>query len=362
MTDSTAFSSLTKKERFSAAIQRMPIDRPPVWFMRQAGRYLPAYQEIKRHHSFLDMCRNPKLAAEVSLQPFDILDVDAIIVFNDILIPLESLGQSVDFTENGPAVSPTIRCENDVASLSSPSFDRTPPVHDSIREIRRRVGNDVPILGFAGAPFTMAAYMIEGTVTRNLRYIKEFRYRHPSELERLLEKITETAIAYLRIQIRAGADAVQIFDTWAGSLSHADYRRFALPYQQQIVTAIQHDDATPVIIYVNGSSPVLNEMKESGASVLSVDWRNDLSAVYETVGGDITLQGNLDPAALFASPETVSELTGEILTGFNRKTGHIFNLGHGILPETPLECVQAAVETVQSYAYSHTTRQSQDRP
>ncbi len=340
----------TRKQRLLAAIEKKPVDRPPVWLMRQAGRYLPAYQEVKKQYTFMQMCRIPKIAAEVSIQPFEILDVDAIIVFNDILIPFEHMGLSVEFTENGPAVLPPIRNEEQFKMIHSAKFDKEPAVLASIVEIRKRVGKDVPIFGFAGAPFTLATYMIEGSTTKNLRFLKELLYSHPLLLENILELLTETVIEYLRIQIRAGADVVQIFDTWAGSLTRTDYRRFALPYQQRIVQSIQ-SKGTPVVLYVNGSSPFLHEMKESGAQILSVDWRIGLEEVSQIIGNDTVLQGNLDPTALYAPPLTVQNLVQNLLDSFDRTTGHIVNLGHGILPETPVESVQALIETVKSYEY-----------
>ncbi len=343
--------SLTRRQRFLGAIARQPIDRPPVWLMRQAGRYLPSYQKVKANYSFLEMCRIPDVAAEISIQPYEILGVDAIIVFNDILIPLETMGQKVDFSEQGPVVTPAARNEAVISQIRRGVFDETPPVYDSIVEIRRRTGRDVPILGFAGAPFTLAAYMVEGIVSKSLRYIKELMYSNPARLEKMLEMVTETAIDYLRIQIQAGADAVQIFDTWAGELSVDDYRRFALPYQRSIIETIQNE-GTPVILYVKGSSPVLNEMRESGAAVISVDWRTNLRDVSERLGEETVLQGNLDPTALSAPPEVVCRLTRTILDNLGRTTGHIFNLGHGVLPETPVESVQTLIETVHNYDYS----------
>jgi len=348
--------TLTKKERLFGAIQQQPLDRPPVWLMRQAGRYMPAYQEVKKHYTFHEMCAISNVAADVSLQPYSQFGMDAIIVFNDILIPLQHIGLSVEFTDRGPAVIPPVRSEADAKKLHNAVFDETPPVYESISEIRRRVGEDVPIFGFAGSPFTMAAYMVEGSMSKNLEHIKTMVYSQPALLESLLDLITETVVDYLKIQIKAGADVVQIFDTWvfdtwAGALSQTDYRRFALPYQKRIVDAIQQE-GTPVVLYVNGSTPYLTEMKESGANVLSVDWRVDLKTVREHTGDTVALQGNLDPTALYASPEQVSRKAKEILANHANNTGLIFNLGHGILPGTPVECVQALVETVQGYEYS----------
>ena len=341
---------MTRKERLFGAIHQQVIDRPPVWLMRQAGRYLPSYQQVKAQYTFAEMCSIPAVAADVSIQPYEILGVDAIIVFNDILIPFQHMGLQVEFTEHGPAVIPPVRCEEEVRALHLGRFDETPPVHDTLRTIRQKVGEETPIFGFAGAPFTMAAYAVEGVMSKTLRHIKTLLNDAPEVLHVLLEKITETVIEYLQIQVKAGADVVQIFDTWAGALNQEEYRVFALPYQQRIIAAIQESD-TPVVLYVKDSSPFLAEMKASGASVLSVDWRVDLQNVYNTIGGGPALQGNLDPTALYAAPERVSRLTEAMLDRFGRTTGHIVNLGHGILPETPVESVQALVETVRAYSY-----------
>ncbi|MBD3265323.1 uroporphyrinogen decarboxylase, partial [bacterium] len=219
MTSTVDALQMTKKERLLSAFRFAKVDRPPVWLMRQAGRYLPEYQTVRANYSFLEMCRKPEVAAEVSIQPLDILDVDAVIVFNDILIPLESMGREVIFTENGPVIQPAFREPKELESIQVCTYDETPAVFDSIQTIRRHIGNDVPILGFAGAPFTMAAYLVEGKMSKNLQHIKSFLYSEPDALKSLLEKITETVIGYLKIQVQAGADAVQIFDTWGGSLT-----------------------------------------------------------------------------------------------------------------------------------------------
>ncbi len=342
---------LTKKQRFMGAIEHKPIDRPPVWLMRQAGRYLSEYQAVKAKYTFHEMCRMPDIAADVSIQPFDIFDVDAIIVFNDILIPLQNMGFSVEYKEGGPVVAPPARCQDDLSRIEAARFDETPPVYDSLQEIIRRVGDDVPVLGFAGAPFTMAAYMSEGVTSKNLRHIKELVYGKPDVLQQMLERVTETVIEYLRIQIKAGVCAVQIFDTWAGALSKDAYRKFALPYQQQVIKTIQ-DEGTPVILYVKGSPHVMDELGESGAKVVSIDWHTPLSEAEARLGPSAALQGNMDPTVLYSQPEAVVEEVTRILNGLDRTTGYVANLGHGILPETPVESVRAFVETIRSYEYA----------
>lgn len=341
--------ALSKKERFLGAIRRAPVDRPPVWLMRQAGRYLPEYQAVKKEYSFHEMCRLPDIAAEVSIQPIRRYDMDAVIVFNDILIPLMPMGFEVEYKEGGPVVSPPARSPEDLARVVPHSFDETPPVHDSIQTIIRQVGDDTPVLGFAGAPFTLAAYMAEGVTSKNLRYIKTLVYEYPDMLTTLMERVTSVVIEYLRIQIQAGATAVQIFDTWAGTLSQADYRRFALPWQQEIINTIQ-GEGTPVILYVKNSAHLIPELHESGATVLSIDWLTDLREVHDRLGDEVVLQGNLDPTALYASPDVVQREVQGILQRLDRSTGHVMNLGHGILPETPVDSVAAFVETVKAHA------------
>lgn len=348
-------TTLTKKERFLGAVNGTPIDRPPLWMMRQAGRYLPEYQAVKKEFSFHEMCRLPDVAAEVSIQPIDIFDVDAIITFNDILIPLQNMGFEVEYAEGGPRVSPAVRGPEALSRVKPARFDETPAVYDSIREIRRRAGDDIPVLGFAGAPFTMAAYLAEGVTSKNLRHIKTLVFAQPDLLSRMLEAITQTVIDYLRVQIRAGADAVQIFDTWGGSLSREDYRRFALPWQKQVIDTIQ-GEGTPVILYVKGSAHVLDEMKGTGAKVASIDWLTPLAEAGERLGAGVALQGNLDPTALYAPPEAVREAARRMLDGVGRTTGYICNLGHGILPETPVESVRAFVETVKNHDYNAPSR------
>ena len=342
----------SKRERFLRATRKESVDRTPVWLMRQAGRYLPQYREIKKDLRFQDLCARPDIAAEISMQPYEILGVDAIIVFNDILIPFEHIGLSVSFNDSGPEIEPAVRTDSVLNSLHKPDFGETPPVYETIGHIRKSVGKKAPILGFVGGPFTMAAYAIEGRMSKNFVWIKTLRYSHPDLLKRLLESITQTVTEYLCIQISAGADAVQVFDTWAGILTTTDYREFVLPYQQQVIRAA-HERGVPAILYVNSCTPYIFELGESGADVLSIDWRTDLKCVYEHLDGRCALQGNLDPTTLSAPPEKVSAYTRNMLEGFGQSRGYIANLGHGVLPTTPVESVQAFVETVQGYVHGN---------
>ncbi|MBN1477812.1 uroporphyrinogen decarboxylase [Candidatus Sumerlaeota bacterium] len=340
-------TTLSRRERFLRAVRGKAVDRPPVWMMRQAGRYLPEYHTVRARHDFLTMCRTPEAAAEVSIQPLEILGVDAVIVFNDILIPLEAMGLPVTFTERGPELPQPISGATGLDRFHVAEFDSDEPVAQTLRLIRGRIGPEVALLGFAGAPLTMACYAVEGKMTRNLEVVKALRHREPRTLQAALERITETVIHYLRLQIEAGADLVQIFDTWAGSFSVADCREFALPYQRRVIEAIR-PLGVPISLYVKGSAPMLELMAESGADVLSVDWTLPLGEVRRRVGSDLTLQGNLDSTTLLSTPEAVRRETRAMLEELGGER-HIANLGHGILPSTPVECAQAFVDTVKGW-------------
>ena len=338
--------ALTKLERFKNAIAGKPVDHPPVWMMRQAGRYLPQYQEVRGKYEFLELCRTPEAAAEVSLQPLDILDVDAIIVFNDIVTPMEAMGGQIVFTDRGPSLVQPIQSRERLDHFRAADFDATEPVCQTLSLIRQRAGADVPVFGFAGAPFTMACYAIEGAMTRNLDVIKSMRYNDPALLHDVLERFAETVANYLRIQVEAGANMVQLFDTWAGSLSLPDYREFALAYQKRVIEKTR-SLGVPVALYLIGTAAVLPEMVESGADVLSVDWRLPLSEVRRRVGDSVVLQGNLDPLALYGPPEGVRHLVHAMLEDAAGDAKYIANLGHGILPRTSVAAARAFIETVK---------------
>jgi uroporphyrinogen decarboxylase len=322
--------------------------------MRQAGRYLPEYQALRQRHSFLELCKTPELAAEVSLQPFHHLGVDAIIVFSDILLVAEAMGMELRVPDSGPALPNPIRDQRDIIRLREfdPS-EATPFVSQAISLLCRAAGPGVPVLGFAAAPWTLACYMVEGRVRGELREIKRMLYAAPELLRALLGRIARATVPYLRAQLDAGAAAVQIFDTWAGELSAEQYDAVALPATQMLIQELNAGD-TPVILYARGGNHLLRSMARTGASVLSVDWRTDLSSAREILGPGMALQGNVDPAALLASPEIAGnaakraiEITGGI--------GHILNLGHGILPYTPVENAQAFVMAGQSVSLPATT-------
>jgi uroporphyrinogen decarboxylase len=338
--------TLSKIERFKRVIAGKPVDRPPVWMMRQAGRYLPEYHQVRDKYDFLTLCRTPEAAAEVSIQPLDILDVDAVIVFNDIVIPMENMGIPVQFDERGPSLVEPVRDREMLKRFNVASFDDDEPVFHTLSLIRERIGSEVPLFGFAGSPFTLACYAIEGNLTRNLDYLKAMRYRDPALLHEILDRLAETVADYLRLQIKAGVDMVQLFDSWGGFLSLADYREFSLPYIKKIFDAIR-PLGVPMALYINGGSPMLDALAQSGADVLSVDWRLPLPEVRRRVGPGFVLQGNLDPTALYAQPEEVARLTREMLEGMSGDSRFIANLGHGILPKTKVESARAFILAVK---------------
>jgi uroporphyrinogen decarboxylase len=335
-----------KNDLMLRAARGESVERTPVWMMRQAGRYLPEYRKVRAGTDFLTLCKTPELAVEVSLQPYRILDVDAVIMFSDILIPVEAMGQEVRLTEQkGPELPNPIRTRAQVDKLIVPDpVESVGFVMEIIRTLKRELDGAVPLIGFAGAPWTLAAYMIEGGGSKNYAEIKRMMYGEPATLHALLDKITDTIILYLNAQIASGADIVQLFDSWAGELSVADYREFALPYTRRIFGSINRQ-AAPAILYANGSGNFLEDMASSGADVLSIDWRLDLATVRGRVGIDITLQGNLDPCVLLTSPEVVAAQAARVLKQGGKR--HILNLGHGILPSTPVDKARAFVDAAK---------------
>ena len=350
MDTSTTAASLNRKELFLRACRGESVSRVPVWMMRQAGRYLPEYRELRAKHAFLEVCKTPDLAVEVSLQPFRRLGVDAVIVFSDILIVAEAMGLPLELGDAGPDLPQPVRTATDVEKLRR--FDpesETRFLMEAIRRLVRRVGPDVPVLGFAAAPWTLACYMTEGRTKDGFAAAKSFLYTEPAAFRELLSRIAQSTISYLRAQIAAGAAAVQLFDTWCGELNLRDYRDFALPAVQQITEGIA--GAAPVIYYTKSSSHLFPAVAESGAGVLSVDWRANLAELRKALGPGIALQGNLDPAILFAPRNFIRRATSEIVSQL-QGAGHILNLGHGILPDTPVENARVFIETAQQTAFT----------
>ena len=330
---------------FLAACRGQATPRPPLWLMRQAGRYLPEYREIRNHVSFLELCKTPELAAEVTLQPIRRFGFDAAILFSDLLIPLEAMGLEVHFTEQGPQLPAPVRSEADLARLRVfDPWESTPFVCDTIRQLEDKLG-ETPLIGFAGAPLTLAAYMVEGGGSRHFVELKRLLWSDAAAARTLMGKLTTTVIAYLKAQVAAGAQAVQLFDTWAGILAPADFEEHVLPYVQRIVTALR-PTGVPVIYFVNGAGPLLGHMRQTGADVLGLDWRVDLRVARATLGPGVAVQGNLDPVVLFAPPEEVARRVGELLIKGGGR-GHIVNLGHGILPDTPIRGVEAMLAAVR---------------
>jgi uroporphyrinogen decarboxylase len=344
--------SLTRKELFLRASRGLAVPRVPVWMMRQAGRYLPEYRAIRDKHPFLEVCKTPELAVEVSLQPLRRLGVDAVIVFSDILIPAEAMGLPLELGDAGPNLPSPVRSAADVEKLRI--FDpetETGFLMEAIRQIVREVGPEVPVLGFAGSPWTLACYMVEGRTKEGFAAIKNFMYSEPGIFRKLLQRVAEVTVQYLKAQIAAGAAAVQLFDTWCGELNLADYEEFALPAVQQVITELGNE--VPVIYYTKASHHLMSAVARAGADVLSVDWRVDLGKLRRLLGPGVALQGNLDPAILFSTPEKIRKATLDTVATLGG-VGHILNLGHGILQHTPVENAKLFIETGQQAVLTET--------
>lgn len=337
--------TVTPKELFLRACRCQPVPRLPAWMMRQAGRYLPEYRELRAKHSFLEVCKTPDLAVEVSMQPYRRLGVDAIIIFSDILIPAEAMGLPLELEDQGPNLPQPVRTEADVRKLHI--FDpevETGFLMEALRRTVKQAGPDVPVLGFAASPWTLACYMVEGRTKEGFATVKSFLYREPRVFRELLHRIAQATILYLKAQVRAGVTAVQLFDTWCGELNLEDYTEFVLPAVQEIISGLGR--AVPVIYYTKASHHLLPSIARAGADVLSVDWRVSLRELRELAGPRVALQGNLDPAVLFAPPEKIRDTTLEIVNALGGH-GHILNLGHGILQNTSVENAQLFIHTGQ---------------
>ncbi|MEC4676338.1 MAG: uroporphyrinogen decarboxylase [Nitrospirota bacterium] len=323
------------------------VDYTPVWLMRQAGRYMKQYQKIRSRVDFLTLCKTPELAAEVSLQPVDVLGVDAAILFSDILIPVEAMGMHLRFLEKkGPVFRKPVRNKSDVNRLIIPDTEESMPfVLETIKILRRELETRVPLIGFSGAPFTLATYIIEGGSSRNFIHTKTMMYSDPELFSSLMDKITSTVIGYLSSQIRAGAQVVQLFDSWAGILSPLDYERIIFPYIKTVIKAIKPLGA-PVIYFVNNCAGLLDIIKGAGADVIGIDWRVDMGGAVKRLGKKVSVQGNLDPCVLLGPGDRIEERVRDIMEKASSSRGHIFNLGHGILPETDVDNAVAMVEAV----------------
>ncbi len=320
----------------------------PVWLMRQAGRYMKEYQEVRAKVDFLTLCKTPELAAKVTLQPIDILGVDAAILFSDILIAVEAMGMPLEFHDKkGPVLGDPVRTKAGVDRLVIPDTeDSMPFVIETIRILRREL--KVPLIGFSGAPWTLATYIIEGGSSKNFLHTKKMMYQNPGLFTALMEKITATVIEYLSAQIAAGAQAVQLFDSWAGILAPYDYEQTVFPHVKAAIKALKKY-GVPVIYFVNDCAGLLDVVKKCGADVIGIDWRVDMARAAKKLGKKYSLQGNLDPLVLFAAKEHIEDRVKDILFKAEPARGHIFNLGHGILPETPVDNAIAMVEAVHRY-------------
>ena len=338
---------LTSGTRFVRACLRQPVDRTPVWFLRQAGRYMPEYQAVRKHHSLLEICKKPDIAAEVTITAAEKLGVDAAIIFADLLLPFEPMGLDFEFQAGeGPVVHKPVRTADDVAHLRTDRASELGYVAEAIEKVVAHFKDRIGIIGFCGAPFTLASYMIEGGSSRNYVETKTMMYRHPGTWHLLMEKLVTVLREYARQQVEAGADVIQIFDSWVGVLSVEDYRDFVLPITKTLVREVQAL-GVPVIYFGVETMSLLPAMRETGADVLGLDWRTPLGATWKSLDYACAVQGNLDPITLFAEPPLIRERVKQILTQAGGRPGHIFNLGHGIVPGTPVENVQAVVRFVR---------------
>ena len=332
---------------FLQACRGEPTARPPLWMMRQAGRYLPEYRKVRAGVSFLELCKTPRLAAEVTLQPIRRFGFDAAILFSDLLVPLEAMGLEVQFTEQGPSLPQPLRTVDDLARVSR--FDPTKAtdfVLETIRLVREQLGPETPLIGFAGAPFTVATYAIEGKTAKTFLETKKLFYRQPDLARRLLALIGETTRDYLLAQVAAGAQAIQIFDSWVGVVSPEDWDRYVFEPTAALVAAVRRT-GVPVIYFANGATTILDRVGRVGADVYGIDWRIPLDEARARLGGAAAVQGNLDPAVLLAPVDEIERRTADVVRRGGGR-GHVFNLGHGITPETPIEGVEALVRAVRS--------------
>ena len=341
------------ESRFLKACRREPVDRTPVWFMRQAGRYMSEYRAIRERHSLLEICRTPDLATEVTLQPVKRVDLDAAILFSDLLLPLEPMGLPFDFIKGeGPQLERPIDTTEDIDRLNVfEPREALRHVLTAIRQIQSELGGRVPLIGFAGAPFTLASYAIEGGHSNTFAKTKALMYGHSDGWHRLCEKLSSIVADYLTAQIEAGVDAVQVFDSWVGALSAADYREFALPHTRRIFEAI--GSRVPTIHFGTGTAAILEELREAGGDVIGVDWRIPIDEAWTRIGANRGVQGNLDPTLLLGPPARMLQQTDDVLSRVGNRPGHIFNLGHGILPSTPVEHVQMLAQYVHSASRRH---------
>jgi uroporphyrinogen decarboxylase len=346
----TAARETSTNYPFLKACRREPTSFTPIWLMRQAGRYLPEYRRVRDRFSFLDLCKNSDASAQVTVDTVRRLGVDAAIIFADILLPLMAMGTGLRYEKSdGPKIEHTIRTGADVDALRPVSVQESLGfVARTVQIVRHELDNELPVIGFAGAPFTVASYAIEGGGSRNYVATKSLMYNDPQTWHRFMNLLARVTADYLNMQIEAGAHAVQLFDSWVGCLSPHDYRRYVLPYSQQVIRSVHA--GIPVIHFGTITAGLLPEMREAGGDVIGVDWRIDLDEAWERSGNEVAIQGNLDPVVLFSSTQTIREAVRDILRRAAGRPGHIFNLGHGILPGTPVDNVLALIDAVHEYS------------
>jgi uroporphyrinogen decarboxylase len=347
---------MLKNDRYIKAALSQPVDKTPVWMMRQAGRYLPEYRELRaKAGDFMSLCTNPEWACEVTLQPLRRYQLDAAILFSDILTIPDAMGLGLHFKAGeGPAFSKPVRTAADVDKLFVPDvFDKLRYVTDAVSVIRKELKGEVPLIGFSGSPWTLATYMVEGGTTKNFGEVKGMLFSQPNLLHKMLDTLAKSVIAYLNAQIEAGAQAVMIFDTWGGVLSGTNYQAFSLNYMQQIIDGLKrsHDGQTiPVTIFTKGGAGWLEQMAATGADCVGLDWTIDIDQAKARIGSKVALQGNMDPCVLYSTPERVEQEVADILAKFGRGNGHVFNLGHGIHPTIAPENVKAYVDAVHKHS------------
>jgi uroporphyrinogen decarboxylase len=336
---------------FLDAANSRTTERPPVWMMRQAGRFMPQYWEIKNKYSFLEMCKNPEIAADVTMLPVDLLGIDAAILFCDILVTGEAMGGDLSFTQGvGPKFANPVRTAADIDQLEVDVVDRLEYVADAIKVIQQRLNGSIPLIGFAGAPFTVMSYLVEGGSSKDFKLTKLLMHNHPELAHRLLAKIAKVTTDYLNLQIAAGVNAVQLFDSWALALSWNDYQEFSHQYNQQIIAGLNRTNV-PVISFCKGSSVFAPIMAEAKPDVISVDWNADLLNIKNALPAGIAVQGNLDPHILYADQPVIKKHIHQLFERMRGTEGFIFNLGHGIMPDIPFDNVKYAIEVVKEFKY-----------
>lgn len=343
-----------QNDLFLRACKREQVERTPIWIMRQAGRYLPEYRNIRKKADFITMCKTPELAAEVTIQPVDLIGVDAAILFSDILVIPDAMGMTLEMHEGrGPVFPNPLRTEEDAAALKTLEPEKDLKyVLDAVALTKKELNNRVPLIGFAGSPWTLLTYMVEGKGSKTFSKVKSLIYKNPALAHQVLYKLSEAVADYLSAKIEYGVDAVQIFDTWGGMLSPHDFEEFSLPYIQKIISAIKRK-GQPVIFFAKGVHYDINKLAASGADVIGLDWTVDLEKARAVVKGKVALQGNLDPTVLYGTKEKIKEEVERTLSAYGKNNGHVFNLGHGILPDIEPENAKALVDYVKELSVKY---------